>query len=344
MKKPTPKPQKSQTLTGNPTLLGILLGCSFPIVATFLDLFEQGLSITLGNIVATQAAQPLHWLIDLVPFVFGLFANLTGQQRPGLSPQMSTHIERKAAERTAKLSRTIEELKAELAEQKRVVEELQGSEAHYRTLLENAKAKMETVAQARTTTSAASQQTEEESWQVRGRQGEIVQSAPAAMDAAPPAFSVSENGLIKVPGLSPGTEYAPQHTTAGVVTPAPIGVAVQIPEEPFNLSEALARVDGDRELLKEMAELFLEEFPRFLSDIQTALSNNDPQTLTYAAHTLKGSVGNFAAAETVEAARQLEQIGRHGDLSEAAAVLVRLEDALEHLRPALNNLAMEVIE
>ncbi len=113
-------------------------------------------------------------------------------------------------------------------------------------------------------------------------------------------------------------------------------------KEAFSMQEALARVDGDKELLGEMAALFLEEYPRFLAQIQDAISKKDPSSLSYAAHTLKGSVGNFAAGEVFEAAFTLERLGRQGDLTQAAEAYELLETALAQLTPALSKLTADL--
>jgi len=113
-------------------------------------------------------------------------------------------------------------------------------------------------------------------------------------------------------------------------------------EDNFSLEAALAQVDGDKELLSEMATLFLEEYPRFLKQIHQAITNNDSTMLSYAAHTLKGSVGNFVAPNVVEAAFTLEKIGRQGELDQAPVALVQLEAALAHLTPALSKLTTEL--
>ena len=81
------------------------------------------------------------------------------------------------------------------------------------------------------------------------------------------------------------------------------------------MQEALARVDGDKELLGEMATLFLEEYPRFLAQIQEAISKKDSSSLSYAAHTLKGQSAILLPAAAFEAAFTLERIGRQGDLA-----------------------------
>jgi len=109
----------------------------------------------------------------------------------------------------------------------------------------------------------------------------------------------------------------------------------------LNLDEALNRVDGDRELLSEMAGVFLDEYPLLLVTMQDALSHGNAQTLTYAVHTLKGSVANFAATSVFEAALKLEKIGRQGNLTQAKTALAELEAELARLAPLLTTLKME---
>jgi hypothetical protein len=61
--------------------------------------------------------------------------------------------------------------------------------------------------------------------------------------------------------------------------------------------------------------------------------------LERSAHKLKGSVGNFCSNLAFEQARQLELIGREGDLNEVHSVVVRLDDALEELTKELRELS-----
>ena len=107
---------------------------------------------------------------------------------------------------------------------------------------------------------------------------------------------------------------------------------------PFDVDEALDRVDGSRQILAEMAVLFLADAPRLVAELQTAVRRKDASLLAAAAHTLKGSVSNFSATETVAAALTLEQMGQRGDLDHAQDALSQLEAALERLTPALNDL------
>jgi CheY-like chemotaxis protein len=127
-------------------------------------------------------------------------------------------------------------------------------------------------------------------------------------------------------------------------TPAPSASApaLPLPKPSFNLQAALERVEGDRDLLNEMATLFLAEYPRFVQQLHQAIAENDPATVSYAAHTLKGSVGNFVDEETAAAAFLLEKMGREGALAQAPDALAQLESALARLTPALAKLTTEL--
>lgn len=109
----------------------------------------------------------------------------------------------------------------------------------------------------------------------------------------------------------------------------------------LDVEEALARVDGDRVLLVELVEIFSEEYPTTLAALQAAVATHDSQGVYHAAHTLKGSVGNFGATAAMEAARALEILGRQGELSEATAALAVLEKELARLHSALMSLKAE---
>jgi len=100
-------------------------------------------------------------------------------------------------------------------------------------------------------------------------------------------------------------------------------------------AEALARVGGDIELLKEIAALFLEDYPRSLDEINQALAAGDAKTLERSAHGLKGAVANFGARAAVDAAFQLEQLGRAHKLDQVPQTLAALERSLTSLHAEL---------
>ena len=61
-----------------------------------------------------------------------------------------------------------------------------------------------------------------------------------------------------------------------------------------------------------------------------------------AAHSLKGSVANFAAAAAVAAALRLEIMGHDGDLSHAGEAVAALEREIDLLIPVLHTLRATV--
>jgi HPt (histidine-containing phosphotransfer) domain-containing protein len=112
----------------------------------------------------------------------------------------------------------------------------------------------------------------------------------------------------------------------------------EFPGKGLDRELALSRVGGDAELLKEIAALFMEDYPNVLAEIQAAAARGDPPGVERAAHGLKGSVANFGAQAAVDAALQIERIGRGGDLSRVSEAINTLARALDALRPELEAL------
>ena len=124
------------------------------------------------------------------------------------------------------------------------------------------------------------------------------------------------------------------------VIPAPAEPPVPLAEkassrEPFAVTAALAQVMDDRQLLAEVAGVFLAECPRWLTEMRAAIAGGDPLRLQMAAHALKGAATTFAAPGTYEAALRLEEMGRAGELSAAPEALAALKQEFDRLRPAL---------
>ena len=106
----------------------------------------------------------------------------------------------------------------------------------------------------------------------------------------------------------------------------------------IDYAELLAGVDGNRRLLREMVRVFLADYPQRLEEIKDAVGRGDAVGLERAAHTLKGSVGNFAAKSVFAAAQQLESMGRQGDLAGASVACMTLEGELDLLTDELRKL------
>ncbi|MBE3134948.1 MAG: response regulator, partial [Acidobacteria bacterium] len=115
-----------------------------------------------------------------------------------------------------------------------------------------------------------------------------------------------------------------------------------VPSEPaLDREAALARAGGDIELLRELAELFRDVGPALLAEIRQAIDCRDADKLRRAAHSLKGSVGNFDARRAFDAAASLEAIGAEKNLERAAELSAVLEVELTRLNEALGELAQD---
>jgi len=102
---------------------------------------------------------------------------------------------------------------------------------------------------------------------------------------------------------------------------------------------ALDRLEGDTELLADMARLFLEDSAQQISAIRAAIAHSDASALERAAHCLKGAIANFAAHEAFRAAEKLERIALRGDLKEVDRACGALDSALQQLNNALASIA-----
>jgi CheY-like chemotaxis protein/HPt (histidine-containing phosphotransfer) domain-containing protein len=107
--------------------------------------------------------------------------------------------------------------------------------------------------------------------------------------------------------------------------------------------EALERVEGMSELLKEMAQLFLEEYPSLHDRIVANLEVGELAIPRELSHRIKGTVGLFAARGPFEAAKRMNDLAKSGDFDGVAQAWVRLEEQMQRLLPELETLAAEGI-
>ena len=140
-------PPKRPAATARPAsrrsaLLPLALGCSFPLAATLLDIMGQGLPLSLQSALAVQQAQPLHWLLDLVPVAMLL---LPRRKTPSVHATISTqqHGVQRATPSPAVDSsaqqKSITTLQAELASVKSQLEKARASESSLLATVDNAK-------------------------------------------------------------------------------------------------------------------------------------------------------------------------------------------------------------
>lgn len=100
-------------------------------------------------------------------------------------------------------------------------------------------------------------------------------------------------------------------------------------------SEALDRVAQDRDTLTELVEIFIQQWPQIMDEIEQGVARADYTTLHRAAHTLKGSASIFGARQVVEASDRLAKMGKNESLDDADDALRCLQDEMDRLLPEL---------
>jgi two-component system, sensor histidine kinase and response regulator len=108
---------------------------------------------------------------------------------------------------------------------------------------------------------------------------------------------------------------------------------------PFDESEFLARMDGSHEVCVQIAEAFLDECPRLMAALGTALKEKDAPELASAAHALKGAIANFTGCTAFQSVVRLEQLAKEADLQLAAEALKRLDGEINMLLQSLKSFA-----
>jgi len=108
----------------------------------------------------------------------------------------------------------------------------------------------------------------------------------------------------------------------------------------FDEAAALARVDGDVDLLRELASMLVEDAPQLLAQIGDAVAAEDPVRVEKTAHKLKGSLIPFCSADAFQVATTLEEMGQSGRLDGAKQKYHDLENHLDRLLAKLAELVV----
>ncbi len=102
-----------------------------------------------------------------------------------------------------------------------------------------------------------------------------------------------------------------------------------------DLTQALESIDGNRQLLIELIEIFSEESSKLADEITSSIDTGDVATLRRATHTMKGSLVHLAAQPAVAISEQMEALARQQKLAEAAALWPNLKAELDVIAPLL---------
>ena len=99
----------------------------------------------------------------------------------------------------------------------------------------------------------------------------------------------------------------------------------------LHAAEALARLGGDQELLKEIWEIFIHECPETMKKLKQSLEIRDAAMSERHAHTLKSTAGNIGADRMKETAFQIELASREKQTDRAWLLYGRLESDVDRV-------------
>ena len=98
---------------------------------------------------------------------------------------------------------------------------------------------------------------------------------------------------------------------------------------------------GEPDVLKEVLQLFLDDVPARVERLRSAWQSGDAVAVQRAAHSLKGSAGNIGATDLLGVCRQLDELGRAGDLSNAAPLVTALDAEFARVQSEITSLITE---
>ncbi|NLY01485.1 MAG: response regulator [Rhodopirellula sp.] len=109
-------------------------------------------------------------------------------------------------------------------------------------------------------------------------------------------------------------------------------------EDVFNSEVALASCFGSHAMFVKMAEFFLAESTEVLNQLDAAVRGGNATALAAAAHRLRGTIVYLGARSAADAAQQVEQLGKSGDLTGAAEKVRELSRQVAFLKEAMASL------
>ena len=103
----------------------------------------------------------------------------------------------------------------------------------------------------------------------------------------------------------------------------------------------LKAFDDDWDFFTEVVEMFVQDYPQMMIEIESALQNRNAPTLMRSGHALKGMLGNFKAATGMQLAYELEDMGRREVFDGADAIFHKLSEELVKLKSTFLKIVQE---
>ena len=83
------------------------------------------------------------------------------------------------------------------------------------------------------------------------------------------------------------------------------------------------------DFINELIDTFLEDAPKIIDELKSALKANNADSFRRAAHSMKSNAATFGASQLAALAKELEMLGKENKLHETGDRLRALEEAYE---------------
>ncbi len=100
---------------------------------------------------------------------------------------------------------------------------------------------------------------------------------------------------------------------------------------PVDLDEMSRQLGGDTELIREVVQIFAEDYEESVARLEAALKENDGEEVAGIAHGFKGVLGNLGARQAYNNAYELELAGKEGDFEKVGRLYKLLMQQLKNL-------------
>lgn len=110
--------------------------------------------------------------------------------------------------------------------------------------------------------------------------------------------------------------------------------------DPKAIATLWQMVEDDPEFMSDLVATYLKDAPDLLNQLQVSLDRNATAEFQRAAHTLKSNSASFGANVLSNLCREMETMGKSGDLSDASTTLAQALAEFERVKAALLALPM----
>ena len=106
----------------------------------------------------------------------------------------------------------------------------------------------------------------------------------------------------------------------------------------IDLNEFLDRVQGDKELLVELFDIFIQDFQDKRNVLKEAVVKKDFEQIKSVAHSLKGASGNISAKPLRATFLQLEEMIKTNQWKDAEQILTNMDRQFSDLQKCINEI------